>query len=165
MGRRHRIDGEVDRGRPFLSPFDRAEIFGPSRNRSGFRGIWLIREAACAGPARGWHLRAEIPRVQCPTHRVKAGARPWAEPRSRFTLLMERLRLVFATSVEIRAARRQGRVSAPSVQRCLFTRRRPVSPASTRRLPLPTTWPRVPAPQRHRLCRRSTDSGSASTCP
>ena len=37
------------------------------------------------------HLRAEIPRVQCPTHGVRQVRVPWAEPRSRFTLLMERL--------------------------------------------------------------------------
>ena len=34
------------------------------------------------------HLHAEIPRVQCPTHGVKQVRVPWAEPRSRFTLLM-----------------------------------------------------------------------------
>lgn len=37
------------------------------------------------------HLHAEIPRVQCPTHGVKQVRVPWAEPRSRFTLLMERM--------------------------------------------------------------------------
>ena len=37
------------------------------------------------------HRHAEIPRVQCPTHGVKQVRVPWAEPRSRFTLLMERL--------------------------------------------------------------------------
>ena len=37
------------------------------------------------------HLHAEIPRVQCPTHGVKQVRVPWAEPRSRFTMLMERL--------------------------------------------------------------------------
>jgi transposase len=37
------------------------------------------------------HLHAEIPRIQCPTHGVKQVRVPWAEPRSRFTLLMERL--------------------------------------------------------------------------
>ena len=37
------------------------------------------------------HLHAEIPRVQCSTHGVKQVRVPWAEPRSRFTLLMERL--------------------------------------------------------------------------
>jgi len=37
------------------------------------------------------HLHAEIPRVHCPTHGVKQVRVPWAEPRSRFTLLMERL--------------------------------------------------------------------------
>jgi transposase len=37
------------------------------------------------------HLHAEIPRVHCPTHGVKQVRVPWAEPRSRFTLLLERL--------------------------------------------------------------------------
>jgi transposase len=37
------------------------------------------------------HLHAEVPRVQCPTHGVRQVRVPWAEPRSRFTLLMERL--------------------------------------------------------------------------
>jgi transposase len=37
------------------------------------------------------HLHAEIPRVQCPTHGVQQVRVSWAEPRSRFTLLMERL--------------------------------------------------------------------------
>jgi transposase len=37
------------------------------------------------------HLHAAIPRVQCPTHGVKQVRVPWAEPRSRFTLLLERL--------------------------------------------------------------------------
>jgi transposase len=37
------------------------------------------------------HLHARIPRVQCPTHGVKQVRVPWAEPRARFTQLMERL--------------------------------------------------------------------------
>jgi transposase len=37
------------------------------------------------------HLRAEIPRVQCSIHGIKQVRVPCAEPRSRFTLLMERL--------------------------------------------------------------------------
>lgn len=37
------------------------------------------------------HLHARIPRVQCPTHGVKQVRVPWAEPRARFTILMERL--------------------------------------------------------------------------
>jgi transposase len=36
-------------------------------------------------------LHAEIPRVECPTHGVKQVRVSWAEPRSRFTLLLERL--------------------------------------------------------------------------
>jgi len=40
-------------------------------------------------------LRARIPRVECPAHGVRQARVPWAEPRSRFTLLFER----FAISV------------------------------------------------------------------
>lgn len=36
-------------------------------------------------------LHARIPRVECPTHGVRTVAVPWAEARSRFTLLLERL--------------------------------------------------------------------------
>lgn len=37
------------------------------------------------------HVHARVPRVRCPTHGVKQVRIPWAEPRGRFTLLMERL--------------------------------------------------------------------------
>jgi transposase len=36
-------------------------------------------------------LHARVPRVACPTHGVRQVRVPWAEPRSRFTLLLERL--------------------------------------------------------------------------
>lgn len=36
-------------------------------------------------------LHARVPRVECPTHGVRTVAVPWAEARSRFTLLLERL--------------------------------------------------------------------------
>ena len=36
-------------------------------------------------------LHARVPRVACPTHGVRQVRVPWAEPRSRFTMLMERL--------------------------------------------------------------------------
>jgi transposase len=37
------------------------------------------------------HLHARIPRVDCPTHGVRQVRVPWAEPRARFTQLMERM--------------------------------------------------------------------------
>jgi transposase len=37
------------------------------------------------------HLHARVPRVNCPTHGVKQVRVLWAEPRARFTQLMERL--------------------------------------------------------------------------
>ena len=36
-------------------------------------------------------LHARVPRVECPTHGVRQVRVPWAEARSRFTMLMERL--------------------------------------------------------------------------
>jgi len=36
-------------------------------------------------------LHARVPRVECPTHGIRQVRVPWAEVRSRFTLLMERL--------------------------------------------------------------------------
>lgn len=36
-------------------------------------------------------LHARVPRVDCPTHGVRQVGVPWAAPRSRFTLLLERL--------------------------------------------------------------------------
>jgi transposase len=37
-------------------------------------------------------LHARVPRVECPTHGVRQVRVPWAEARSRFTQLMERLK-------------------------------------------------------------------------
>ncbi|PSM31837.1 transposase family protein [Haliangium sp. UPWRP_2] len=37
------------------------------------------------------YLHARIPRIKCPKHGVLQVSVPWAEPRSRFTLLFERL--------------------------------------------------------------------------
>lgn len=37
------------------------------------------------------HLHARVPRVRCPDHGVRQIRVPWAEPRSRFTALFERL--------------------------------------------------------------------------
>lgn len=37
------------------------------------------------------YLRARPPRVACPTHGVRQVRLPWAEPRTRFTMLFERL--------------------------------------------------------------------------
>ena len=36
-------------------------------------------------------LHARVPRIECPDHGVLQVRVPWAEPRSRFTLLMERM--------------------------------------------------------------------------
>lgn len=43
------------------------------------------------------HLHARIPRVQCPDHGVAQVRVPWAEPRSRFTALFERLAIAVLT--------------------------------------------------------------------
>lgn len=61
------------------------------------------KELACFdhAPERVWRhldtcqlktlLHARVPRVDCPQHGVLQAKVPWAEPRSRFTLLMERM--------------------------------------------------------------------------
>src|SRR5690606_18506829 len=36
------------------------------------------------------HLRARLPRVKCNEHGVRQARVPWAEPKSRFTLMFER---------------------------------------------------------------------------
>lgn len=43
------------------------------------------------------YLHARVPRVACPEHGVRQVAVPWAEPHSRFTMLMERLIIDVAT--------------------------------------------------------------------
>lgn len=47
------------------------------------------------------HLVARIPRVRCDTHGTRQARVPWAEPRSRFTLLFERfaIEVLLATDV------------------------------------------------------------------
>lgn len=72
------------------------------------RGIgWQCPQCAYEGPlydhseGRTWrhldscqfltYLHAQVPRIKCPTHGVLQVSVPWAEPRSRFTLLFERL--------------------------------------------------------------------------
>ena len=57
-------------------------------------------------------LRARIPRVECPEHGVLQVRIPWAEDRSRFTLLMERLAIdVLQQCFTIEGARRILRMS------------------------------------------------------
>lgn len=57
-------------------------------------------------------LRARIPRVECPEHGVLQVRVPWAEERSRFTLLMERLAIdVLQQCFTIEGARRILRMS------------------------------------------------------
>jgi transposase len=51
-------------------------------------------------------LHAQTPRVQCPTHGVVQARVPWAEPRSRFTLLFERLAIDVLKSCSLTAAGR-----------------------------------------------------------
>ena len=51
-------------------------------------------------------LHARIPRVDCPEHGVKQAKVPWAEPKSRFTLLMERFAIkVMQQCATIKGAR------------------------------------------------------------
>lgn len=51
-------------------------------------------------------LHARPPRVCCPTHGVRQVLLPWAEPRSRFTLLFERFAIEVLGNTHIQAGRR-----------------------------------------------------------
>lgn len=50
------------------------------------------------------YLHARIPRIQCPEHGVVQVAVPWAEPRSRFTLLFERLAVAVLKQCHVQGA-------------------------------------------------------------
>jgi len=52
------------------------------------------------------HLHARIPRVDCPEHGVVQVGVPWAEPRSRFTLLFERLAIDVLSQCDVTGATR-----------------------------------------------------------
>lgn len=57
-------------------------------------------------------IHARIPRVDCPEHGVRQARVPWAEPRSRLTLLMERMAIdVLMACSTIEGARRLLRLS------------------------------------------------------
>ncbi len=57
------------------------------------------------------HLHARIPRVACGEHGVVQITVPWAEPRSRFTLLFERLALDVLSQCDVSGATRILRIS------------------------------------------------------
>ena len=50
------------------------------------------------------HLHARIPRVECEGHGVVQVMVPWAEPRSRFTLLFERLAIDVLSQCDVTGA-------------------------------------------------------------
>jgi transposase len=49
-------------------------------------------------------LHARVPRVECPEHGVKQAGVPWAEPRSRFTLLFERFAIDVLLETDVAGA-------------------------------------------------------------
>lgn len=57
------------------------------------------------------HLHARIPRVACGEHGVVQGLVPWAAPRSRFTLLFERLAIDVLRQCDVSGATRILRIS------------------------------------------------------
>ena len=57
------------------------------------------------------HLHARIPRVACGEHGVVQVTVPWAEPRSRFTLLFERLAIDVLRQCDVSGATRILRIS------------------------------------------------------
>ena len=104
--------------------------------RGGRVDVWTVHEEglrwACPGcrtklaiydhaPERIWRhldtcqfktfLHARVPRVECPTHGVKQVSVPWAETKSRFTALFERLAIDMLQVSDIEGARKILRVS------------------------------------------------------
>ena len=72
-------------------------------------------------PERSWrhldscqfmtYLHARIPRVDCPEHGVRQIRVPWAEPKSRFTILFERLAIDVLKEADVLGAARVLRIS------------------------------------------------------
>ncbi len=56
-------------------------------------------------------LHARPPRVECPTHGVRQAALAWAEPMSRFTILLERLAIDVLKECDVEGAARLLRLS------------------------------------------------------
>jgi transposase len=56
-------------------------------------------------------LHARIPRIRCGEHGVRQARVPWAEPRSRFTLLFERLAIDVLTETDVLGAAQILRIS------------------------------------------------------
>lgn len=59
----------------------------------------------------GTYLHARIPRIECDEHGVKQVKLPWAEPKSRFTLLFERFALDVLACTTVSGARSILRIS------------------------------------------------------
>jgi transposase len=65
------------------------------------------------------YLHARIPRVECPEHGVHQVRVPWAEPKSRFTVLFERLAIDVLKETDITGATRILRISWDEAWRLL----------------------------------------------
>lgn len=57
------------------------------------------------------HLHARVPRVRCDEHGVRQVRVPWADPKSRFTLLFERLAIDVLREADIKGAAKILRIS------------------------------------------------------
>lgn len=57
------------------------------------------------------HLRARVPRVKCGEHGVRQARVPWAEPKSRFTLMFERFAIDVLLETDVEGAAKLLRIS------------------------------------------------------
>lgn len=57
------------------------------------------------------HLRARVPRVRCDKHGVRQARVPWAEPKSRFTLMFERFAIDVLSETDVLGATKILRIS------------------------------------------------------
>jgi transposase len=93
-----RLDLRVDfpRGSTFCCPeCDRAGLKARDTEEKTWRHLDFFQHQA--------YLTARVPRVECPEHKVRLVAVPWARPRSGFTLLFEALVMVMVREMPVAA--------------------------------------------------------------
>jgi len=93
-----RLDLRVDfpKGATFCCPeCDRSGLKAHDTEEKTWRHLDFFQHQA--------YLTARVPRVECPEHKVRLVALPWARPRSGFTLLFEALVMAMVREMPVKA--------------------------------------------------------------
>jgi transposase len=93
-----RLDLRIDfpRGATFCCPeCDRAGLKARDTEEKAWRHLDFFQHQA--------YLTARVPRVECPEHKVRLVALPWARERSGFTLLFEALVMAMVREMPVKA--------------------------------------------------------------